>query len=358
MSIGSELTTKPDANEFPVYTGDSLARNKLAFLTDGAAFGHLWRVATGYSRSMLVPEAFRGKKDDCFIACQLAMRLNVDPFMLMQSMYIVHGRPGFEAKLAIALLNSSGKIKGTVKTQFSGTGDDYGCRAWCIDADTGERVDGPKVDWKMVKGEGWSKDKTLRNGGGVQRSKWNTMPDLMFVYRASAFLIRSNYPEVLMGMSTAEELEDAAADRRSIDMSNQSRLELLLAGTPDATDPPIETTAEPVAEGPQEEPVPESDIDARNREGQEAYSRFQANKEPIDSEPEAEPSDDEFVTVAQWKDDLASVTSLAELAESKTKIPKTLSLDGQKAILDAIEMREAAVRGSRGQRSNQKSLVE
>jgi len=338
MSTGSELTTKPDASEFPVYTGDSLARNKLAFLTDGAAFGHLWRVATGYSRSALVPEAFRGKKDDCFIACQLAMRLNVDPFMLMQSMYIVHGRPGFEAKLAIALLNSSGKIKGTVKTQFTGTGDDYGCRAWCIDADTGERVDGPKVDWKMVKGEGWNKDKALRNGGGVQKSKWNTMPDLMFVYRASAFLIRSNYPEVLMGMSTAEELEDVAADRRSIDMSNQSRLELLLAGTLDASEAPIETTAEPVA------------LDA------EAEANRESGQTHQEADTEPAPSDDESETIAQWKDDLASVTSLAELAESKKIIPK-LSPEGQQAIITAIEMREAEIRGSRGQRSNQKSML-
>jgi hypothetical protein len=202
----------------------------LAFLTDTAAFNHLWRIASGYSRSMLVPAAFRGKVEDCFIICQLALRMNVDPFMLMQNTYVVHGRPGFEAKLAIALLNASGKIKGTLKCSFDGKGDEYGCRAWAVDDETGEKITGPKVDWAMVKGEKWNQDKQLRDGGGVQKSKWNTMPDLMFQYRAAAFFIRTNYPEVLMGMRTVDEIEEQIIDVVSQPAGGAADLLLQFAG--------------------------------------------------------------------------------------------------------------------------------
>ena len=212
-----------------------LRNDPTAFLTDAGAFNHLWRVATGYSRSKLVPMAFQGKIDDCFIICQLAIRMRVDPFMLMQATYVVHGRPGFEAKLAIALLNASGKIRGTLKTQFSGEGDEYGCQAIAVDAQSGETIHGPRITWKIVKAERWN----AKDG-----SKWLTMPEMMFIYRACSWFIRANYPEVLMGMQTLEEVEDIAATSGPVRLTNQSRLETLIssAGEPDGgrVAPPID----------------------------------------------------------------------------------------------------------------------
>jgi len=186
--------SSPDA---PVSTG---------YLVDSGRFDHLWRVATAFSKSALVPAAFQGKPADCFVAAQLSLRLGCDLFMLMQNLYIVHGKPGFEAKLAIALLNASGKIDGTVRYRFDGDGDAYGCTAYVTDKHSGELVEGPKVDWATVKGEGWDKPKS------GQPSKWTTMPDQMFRYRSATFLIRAHYPEVMMGLQTPDEIEDTIVD--------------------------------------------------------------------------------------------------------------------------------------------------
>ncbi len=169
---------------------------------------HNWSIAAIYSRSSMVPQHLQGKTGDCFILCELAKRLGLEPFEVMQNVAVVHGRPCFEAKMLIGLVVASGRIKGTVGYIFSGDGDDYGCQAWVIDAQTNEKVIGPKVDWKMVKSEGWNKDKQLRNGGGTQKSKWNTMPDLMFRYRAAAFLIRTSYPDSMLGLHMREEIAD------------------------------------------------------------------------------------------------------------------------------------------------------
>lgn len=166
----------------------------------------LWRLGQMYARSNLVPEQYRGKPDDCAIACQLAFRWRADPMMVMQSSYIVHGRPGIEGKLLIALLNSSGKIKGRLRFKLEGEGPNRKCTATAVDAESGDEVEAV-VTWAMAEAEGWTKDKTSKSGY-TQKSKWNTMPDLMFQYRAAAFLVRVHYPEVLMGMRTVDELED------------------------------------------------------------------------------------------------------------------------------------------------------
>lgn len=165
----------------------------------------LYRLAQAYARSQIVPEQYRGKPDDCFIACQMACRLKVDPMAYMQASYVVHGRPGLEAKLAIGLLNTSGLIRGRIQYKNSGSIEkgDRQCTAYATDAATGEIVSAT-VTWKMVVGEGW-----ISKSG----SKWKTMPDVMFVYRSAAFLIRQYYPEVLSGMPFADELEDISPSR-------------------------------------------------------------------------------------------------------------------------------------------------
>ena len=64
-----------------------------------------------------------------------------------------------------------------------------------MDLTTGRQIDGPLVTMQMAQAEGW----TQRN------PKWTTMPDLMFRYRAAAFLIRTQAPEITMGFYSVEE---------------------------------------------------------------------------------------------------------------------------------------------------------
>lgn len=180
---------------------------EFSMILDTGKFEHLQRLANIFCSSTLIPEHFRGKENmaNCFIAIQMAVRLRVDPLMFMQKSYIVHGKPGMEAQLAIALVNSSGLFSDPIEYQVQcDVIDDpfdpsYMVRAYAVRASTGNRIDGPWIDWKMVKGEGW-----LDKAG----SKWKTMPAVMFMYRAATFFARTACPERLMGMSTVDELED------------------------------------------------------------------------------------------------------------------------------------------------------
>ena len=178
------------------------------------AFAGAQRIATALAHSTIVPDSFRMKRwegdngqdgetavANCLIALQLATRMQADPFMIMQNLYIVHGRPAFSAQFVIAAINTSGRFTPLQFKPFVKDGVVVGCQAYAKSKETGEMVAGPIVTMDMAQKEGW----TNKSG-----SKWKTMPEVMLRYRAASFFGRLYAPDVMMGMQTSEELEDAA----------------------------------------------------------------------------------------------------------------------------------------------------
>ena len=167
---------------------------------DADSFELIQRVAKAFSSSDLVPKQYQGSISNCIIALDMANRIGANPLMVMQNLYVVHGTPGWSAKFLIATINVSGQFS-KLRYEWKGEpgADGFGCRAWAIDKETGDRLDGIWVTWTMVKAEGWHS----KNG-----SKWKTMPDQMFIYRAAAFWQRAYAPEISMGLITAEEVAD------------------------------------------------------------------------------------------------------------------------------------------------------
>jgi hypothetical protein len=170
-------------------------------LLDSSRFEHLWRVANLFSKSNLLPEHFQNKPENCMIALASALRSKIDPMLFLQHTYVVGSKLGIDGQIAIAMLNSRGGFKGGVKFKWVGEKgkDTFGCVAYGIDAATGEVLEGPAVTMEVVKAEGWL---------GKTGSKWKTIPDLMFMYRAASWFGRTHRPEVLMGFPTSEELEE------------------------------------------------------------------------------------------------------------------------------------------------------
>jgi hypothetical protein len=156
------------------------------------------RAATLFSKSGLVPKNFENNPAACFVGLQLAAQLGVNPFMLFQKIYNIGGKIGIEAQVAIAIANQRGVFEGPIEHKFSGQGDTRSCTATAILAKSKKPVS-LEIDWKTVNAEGWNK-----KGG----SKWLTMPDQMFRYRSSLWLIRTYAPECLMGLNSIDELED------------------------------------------------------------------------------------------------------------------------------------------------------
>lgn len=175
------------------------AQTKSLFF-DVPLFVHAQRVCQMLITSTMVPDHFRGPDNlgNCMIALNYAHRVGIDPFMAMQKMYIIHGKPGVETQLQIALLNASGRFS-PLKYKLTGEGMEMKCVAYATELQSKEVIEGPEVSMALAKREGWYDKKG---------SKWKTMPEMMLHYRAAAFFIRVHSPETTLGVLTPEELHD------------------------------------------------------------------------------------------------------------------------------------------------------
>lgn len=225
-------------------------------LTSLEGFELAQRIAKMLAASTMVPEVYRdtlkikdGKDQNgnwlyrsepnpnglanCVIALNMANRMGADPLMIMQNLYIVEGRPAWSSQFVIGAINTSGKYSplrfemedhGEVEVTYTTKEWKWNervrknlpeekvhtvklrnitCKAWAIEAATGERLESAEISMEMAVKEGWYQ----KNG-----SKWQTMPEQMLRYRAASFFGRIYAPEVLMGIRTQEEELDAIID--------------------------------------------------------------------------------------------------------------------------------------------------
>ncbi len=202
------------------------------------------RMAKMFSASSLVPAQFRNTVEkynpstrqkelvenpealaNCCIALDMASRLNANPIMVMQNLYVIEGRPSWSSQWIIACVNKSGRFSplqfriedlGEQEVQYEEFAWVSGkkqssikkavirnlvCVAHAKSLDTGEVVESAPVSMELAVKEGWY---------GKNGSKWQTMPEVMLRYRAAAFFGRVYAPDLLMGFQSQEEAEELA----------------------------------------------------------------------------------------------------------------------------------------------------
>lgn len=214
------------------------------------AFELSQRIAKMLSASTLVPEQYRqtikvkaGKDNfgnviyreepnpnglaNCVIALNMASRLNADPLMVMQNLYLIEGRPSWSSQFIMAAINSCGRFSalrfeledlGEKEVEYSETVwenrnkrtvhkkitiNNMSCVAFAVERETGERIESSKITMEMAVKEGWY---------GKNGSKWQTMPEQMLRYRAASFFGRVYAPELLMGLRSSEEEQERIID--------------------------------------------------------------------------------------------------------------------------------------------------
>ena len=162
-------------------------------------FKMAWQMSQALAESTVVPSTFQKNPANCLIAIEQANRLNMSPFMVMQNLYIIQGKPSWSSKFLIAMINGSGRFDAELQydEKKDADGKPYSCLAWTTK--NGRRIEGMEVTMDMAKEEGW----LAKNG-----SKWKTLPALMLRYRAASFFASLNCPELTLGIYTKEEVED------------------------------------------------------------------------------------------------------------------------------------------------------
>jgi len=165
-----------------------------------AAFENAQRMAKSLASSTLVPTAFQGQQGfaNCLVALEIAGRMGISPFLAMQHLHVIHGRPSWSSSFIIAMVNGCGRFS-PLRFEISGSGDSLACYAVSTDLASKQELKGPVITMAMAKKEGWA----TKAG-----SKWITMPELMIRYRAAAFWGRLYASDLLLGVQSQEEVID------------------------------------------------------------------------------------------------------------------------------------------------------
>ena len=164
------------------------------------AFEDAQRIAKALASSTLIPPQFQGQQGfaNCLVALEIANRMRISPFLAMQHLHVIHGRPSWSSSFIIAMVNGCGRFS-PLRFEISGEGESLACYARATDLASEQELKGPTITMAMAKKEGWS----TKAG-----SKWATMPDLMIRYRAAAFWGRLYASDLLLGLQTQEEAID------------------------------------------------------------------------------------------------------------------------------------------------------
>jgi hypothetical protein len=172
------------------------------------AFEDAQRIAKALASSTLIPPQFQGQQGfaNCLVALEIAGRMNISPFLCMQHLHIIHGRPSWSSAFIIAMVNGCGRFT-PLRFEISGEGDSLACYAVATDIKTQQELKGPTITMTMAKKEGWA----TKSG-----SKWITMPELMIRYRAAAFWGRLFAGDLLVGLQTQEEVIDVESVKVSV----------------------------------------------------------------------------------------------------------------------------------------------
>lgn len=255
-----------------------------------AGFELAQRRATALAVAGAVPEIFQGPVGskgwgNAMIALELAHRTGFPVLLVMQNMTLIEGRPGWQGKFFIALIEARNKFKDhgwEVRDEPApgrGPLDTYGMRMHATRISDGNVCHGQWVTVAMAKAEGWWSKKSR---DGKEWSKWPTMTAQMLVYRSASFWASQWDPGATMGLRTVEELEDQAEQVPRLVAPLAPPITSGPAAPPPAPDRPLESGVDPPSMGVAGEPeelklVRKLLADGHRREAVEAIKRLPAH---------------------------------------------------------------------------------
>lgn len=298
----------------------------LAYLMDTARFEHMYRIADAMAMASLIPDHLRDKSGDqrrtaanCFLVVNQAMRWGFDPFAVAPETYAVGGKLGFQGKLIAAVVNARAGLRGRLRYEFSGSGDE---RTVTVSG-TFEGESEPQTISLRLKEAKTSND------------MWRKDPDQKLVYSGSIKWARRYCPEVVLGVLTDDDLDriqevaplpPQPSGRKSLDDVANELLERQTIDVPAVAGPPPARISDP------------------------------------DPEPTGEPDNaDSFADI------IATVEGKLRDCKTKTEI-RTIHMtyvghnspwddEQQKAITELCDKRADEIGGARGEKANQKGLL-
>lgn len=231
-----------------------------------------------------IPASFRGNQGACLALVFQATRWGFDPYGLAQAAYVVGDKVGFEAKVFAAVVNAHAPLARRLRYSYAGelyapTERDTkaggkmpvanGTRTCTV---TGYLLgdDEPFEYTTPAISDIHPKNSTL----------WAADPDRQLAYYAVRAWARLYAPEVVLGLFTADELQDSAGMMNVTPQQQASAIEAALDGPPPAKAEPVKAA-----------PAAASDDDTSGDDDAMTLDGTATEAEPVTGD--AAPGDDE-----------------------------------------------------------------
>ena len=155
--------------------------------------------AQDLAKSTMIPMQYQNNYANCLVALEYANRTGQSPLQVMQSLNVIQGRPSWDSKALIGMINTSGKYDEDLHFTYGKDekGEIISCFAWT--RKNGDVVEGIPYTMEKAKKEGLL---------GKNNSFWNKDHVLMLTYRAVSRFASINCPEITLGLYTTEEVRD------------------------------------------------------------------------------------------------------------------------------------------------------
>ena len=155
--------------------------------------------AQDLAKSTMIPMQYQNNYANCLVALEYANRTGQSPLQVMQSLNVIQGRPSWDSKALIGMINTSGKYDEDLHFTYGKDekGEIISCCAWT--RNNGDVVEGIPYTMEKAKKEGLL---------GKNNSFWNKDHVLMLTYRAVSRFASINCPEITLGLYTTEEVRD------------------------------------------------------------------------------------------------------------------------------------------------------
>ena len=160
-----------------------------------------------------VPKWLRGNPGGCLAICSRALRWGMDPFAVAEQSYQAIGKGGIEhlgfmSQLIHAVITANAPLKGRLRSEIIGTGDDRRCKVWgTFRGETKPHEYTSETLGKKIAAIGVN-DKGELKGSPL----WRTDPDVQLTYSAVRQWCRLHSSETILGVYAPDELESEPVD--------------------------------------------------------------------------------------------------------------------------------------------------
>ena len=113
-----------------------------------SAFESAQRMAASLADSKLVPTQYQGQTGlpNCIVAMEIANRMGMSAFQVMQNLNVIHGRPSWSSQFIIGLIQGCGRFK---DFEYNETEDS--CQCFAMPKTGSKQVSGPRITMQMAK---------------------------------------------------------------------------------------------------------------------------------------------------------------------------------------------------------------